>query len=112
MFGAAKSVLPGLGGMERTFDSTLDQFKCVADLLHSFQINCANLRSFWMYFRIVLTILGHSHSNQSKSTLYLAPLTHCFKVWFIVPLVSWVICVICSSLSLNEQFCHFKGRYN
>ena len=27
MFGAAKSVLPVLGGMERTFDSTLRQFK-------------------------------------------------------------------------------------
>ena len=32
MFGAAQSVLPVLGGMERTFNSTLDQFKCVADL--------------------------------------------------------------------------------
>ena len=36
MFDAAKSVLPVLGGMERTIDSTLGQFKCVAYLLHSF----------------------------------------------------------------------------
>ena len=39
MFGEAKSVIPVLGGTERIFDSTLDQFKCEADLLHSFQIN-------------------------------------------------------------------------